>query len=247
MGNTSFCNNWGVTGVRSLDSVYGSGSSFYLKAIADFLGVGYIFFGIQNMYNITCWYVAEILVIYIMFPLLMKITSYKILKSSLLLYVLYLLSRKIPNFINFYLLCFIVGMLLSKYGVLSRLACNIHKAKLKFSILVLLVLSVGLRLLVGLKADLLLTFAIMGVALIIQRDAKKFAKLFKLLGIHSANIFMTHTFFYYYFFSEYIHYPRYPVFVLVFLLINCLVYSIFLEWLKDRLSYCFNYSFKRIN
>ena len=91
-------------------------------------------------------------------------------------------------------------MVLAKYGILSRLANNMHKAKLQFSILVLLILSVGLRLIVGLKADLLLTFAIIGLALIIQREAESFAKLFKFLGIHSANIFMTHTFFYYYFF-----------------------------------------------
>lgn len=234
-----------VTSSRPLDSVYGN--DFYLKALLDFLGIGYIIFGFQNMYNVTCWYVGEILVIYIMFPLLLKISGYRLLKSLLLFYVVYLISRKIPYFINFYLLCFIIGMVLAKYGILSRLVDNIHKAKLQFSILVLLVLSVGLRLLVGLNADLLLTFAIIGLALIIQRETKKIAKLFKLLGIHSANIFMTHTFFYYYFFSEYIHYPRYPVFVLIFLLINCLVYSTCLEWIKDRLLYCFNYSFERNN
>lgn len=236
-----------ITCSRPLAIVYGNGNDFYLKALLDFLGIGYIIFGFQNMYNVTCWYVGEILVIYIMFPLLLKISGYRLLKSLLLFYVVYLISRKIPYFINFYLLCFIIGMILAKYGILSRLANNMHKAKLQFSILVLLILSVGLRLIVGLKADLLLTFAIIGLALIIQREAENFAKLFKFLGIYSANIFMTHTFFYYYFFSEYIHYPRYPIFVLIVLLINCLVYSTCLEWIKDRLLYCFNYSFKRNN
>lgn len=225
--------------------MYGSGSDFYLKALTDFLGVGYIFFGLQSMYNVTCWYVAELLVIYMMFPLLLKVAGFKLVKSSLLFYVLYLLSRKIPHFIHLYLLCFIIGMLLAKHGVLDKLVNNIYKIKIQIILFFLLFFSVALRLLVGTKADLLLAFTIIGIALVIKINTKNIAIFFRLLGVHSANIFMTHTFFYYYFFTEYIYYPRCPFFVLVFLLINCLVYSLFLELLKDRLTHCFNYIFNR--
>ena len=53
------------------------------------------------------------------------------------------------------------------------------------------------------------------------------------LGKHSMNIFLFHTFIYYYWFREWIYAPRNPLVIFVMLLAICCVVSVVLEWVKN--------------
>ncbi len=58
-----------------------------------------------------------------------------------------------------------------------------------------------------------------------------------LLGKHSMNIFLFHTFIYYYWFQEYIYITRNPLIIYLSLLCACIIISIFIEQLKRVLHF----------
>ena len=59
------------------------------------------------------------------------------------------------------------------------------------------------------------------------------------LGKHSMNIFLFHTFIYYFWFREYIYFTRMPIIIYLILLIVCIVISVMLEWVKKYTIYRF--------
>lgn len=57
------------------------------------------------------------------------------------------------------------------------------------------------------------------------------------LGKHSMNIFLFHTFIYYYWFKDFIYYTRNPLLIFMILLSVCLVISMGIEYLKKVLHF----------
>lgn len=57
------------------------------------------------------------------------------------------------------------------------------------------------------------------------------------LGKHSMNIFLFHTFIFYYWFKSFIYSPRNPFLILCLLLGVCLLLSIFLEKVKQWIGF----------
>ena len=53
------------------------------------------------------------------------------------------------------------------------------------------------------------------------------------IGKHSYNIFLFHTFIYYYYFPEYIYWSKNPLIIYATLLMTCLLISIGIEKMKD--------------
>lgn len=225
-----------ITGLRTLGEVYGTGTTSILKGVLDLFGIGYIIYGFDNMYNVTCWYIGEILILYLFFPLFMRASKYNFIKTTILFLIIYRLSKFIPNFVPLYLLCFCFGMLLEKYGILDYLVQYIGYKLSTLFFFTLFLSCIFIRIHQTTKIDLLLTLSIIGLALTFAKDNKLIFNILSILGKHSANIFMVHTFFYYYFFPTFIHYPKYPMLVLLFLLSICLIYSIFLERVKNYLK-----------
>ena len=61
-----------ATGLRSFSAIYGNGKTSVLYFIIDFFGLGGRF-DHNHMYNVTCWYIALALGLYILFPFLFYI------------------------------------------------------------------------------------------------------------------------------------------------------------------------------
>lgn len=57
------------------------------------------------------------------------------------------------------------------------------------------------------------------------------------IGSHSMNIFMFHTFIYYYYFEDFIYYTRNPLLIFITLLVVCLILSMGIEYLKKKLHF----------
>lgn len=61
--------------------------------------------------------------------------------------------------------------------------------------------------------------------------------LLKFLGKHSTNIFLTHTFIYYYFYTEYIYSLKYDWLILIVMLSLCSIVSMVMEFAKKLCGY----------
>lgn len=227
-----------ATGMRSFDTVYGTGLSSVLLAIGDFLGINDWFLLTDHMYNITCWYVSLALFLYLLFPF-----YYRLLNKSILCFVgINLFLGCIPSDTLFlsepiWAVPFAVGMICAKTGVLDQIKSQIHQKK-PSTIAGSVVLFLGSAYAswnYPLLFDSAFAFAIICVLLTALRFLPSSAvKLFRFLGKHSSNIFMTHTFFFYYFWTDFIYAPRYPILILLLLLMVCLLWSIVLEFVKGK-------------
>jgi peptidoglycan/LPS O-acetylase OafA/YrhL len=62
-------------------------------------------------------------------------------------------------------------------------------------------------------------------------------KAFEFVGIHSFNIFLFHTFIYYYYFPDFIYSFKYPVLIFAVLLGICLVISVGIEKFKKEIGF----------
>jgi len=83
--------------------------------------------------------------------------------------------------------------------------------------------------------------AILSIALVIIVKTWKSirfmpVKALTFIGVHSMNIFMFHTFIYYYYWQSFIYATRNPVVIFATLLIACLLISVLLQHLKHYLS-----------
>ena len=63
------------------------------------------------------------------------------------------------------------------------------------------------------------------------------SKIMEFIGKHSMNMFLIHTFIYYFWFREFVYSFRWPVLIVLVLLIITLFISVILELLKKALSY----------
>jgi len=62
-------------------------------------------------------------------------------------------------------------------------------------------------------------------------------KILGMLGGHLFNVFLFHTFIYYYFFSDFIYSFKYPVLIFLVLFVTCLAISMFLEYVKRHIGF----------
>jgi peptidoglycan/LPS O-acetylase OafA/YrhL len=65
------------------------------------------------------------------------------------------------------------------------------------------------------------------------------------LGKYSMDIYMIHTFIFYYFFKDFIYSFKYPILIFCALMIICLTISVFLEYFKKII--CLPVLIKKIN
>ena len=57
------------------------------------------------------------------------------------------------------------------------------------------------------------------------------------LGKHSYNIFLFHTFIYYYWFHDYIYWSKNPIMIPLTLLLVCILISMLIEWMKSKFGF----------
>lgn len=214
---------------RTLDQPYGTDTNHWLMLLTDFLGLNDVY-----SYNITWWFNRLIIIFYLLFPILFRLTAYK---------PLVLLSLPIaylePSFCPFYF-----GIVVSRYRenvntFLNRLpAWSIVLMAAVMAILLCFVRELSdIPFLHGTNIDALTTLClallIVGWANVRPTDYR----VLTYLGKHSMNMYLVHTFIFLYFFSDFIYQFRYPVLIVLALLLTSLALSIAIEQLKKVLSF----------
>lgn len=207
------------------------------------------FFGFHG-YNPTWWFASLIISLYCIFPFIkLLIDKYKLI--SLLLTVPFLfISIDIPliqvNFILPWLHPFALGIYSSNTSMLCSLKeFFICPGKQKIFKDIFLILILFLLILYrqfgyqfnGIKIDGLLGLAVILWAFIYIKPLSYSGKFLSLLGTHSFNIFLFHTFIYMFFFPEFFSNKELSLVLLFVLLIACLSISMAIEWFKNKISF----------
>ena len=226
---------------RGLSVPYGEANHIEML-IKDILGINSF-----QSYNITWWFNQLIICLYLLFPILYFVTK----KISVLVIIFwYLILRLkipfIPNEVVYWTLHFSLGILLAQNT--EKISIFLNRFN-RFLLLGFFVLTFGalyvvrnyaiVPILNGTTADAFLAvniaFLVILTVRIIKHNAMKYttSKSLKFLGKHSTNIYMIHTFIYYYWFSDFIYLFKYPIVIFVVLLAICLIISIVLEYLKE--------------
>lgn len=214
---------------RTFSDAYGTHS--YLKAVLDFFGLYNLVGGLG--YNPTWWFYSCIIILYLLFPFLYRFLrrwSYLIISVSFLLPVVSSLPVVSP--IAKYLLPFVVGIWMA---MVPRKTFN--QISLSQIVLTLLGLSI-IRNFSGNLIALTDTLLCIGLALLVSKITmpKKLEGVFVELGKHSMNIFLFHTFIYFYWFREIIYITRNPIIIFFELIVSCYIISKLIEFLKHKIG-----------
>jgi len=202
-------------------------------------------FTLGNGYNITWWFMRVYLVLILIFPVinyLLKKTDKRYF-IDILIHVLVFVGityiTKIPKVASLrwdfkiifdYIPTFILGLIISKYDLLSIVKACVNEHKIISIISIpLLYACYYMRTHYGLaRYDSIFTLII--VISISMISCLYESKILSILGKHSNNIFMIHTFFYYMWFPYFIYSPRYVLLVFTLLMIISLVSSFALNY-----------------
>ena len=227
-----------ISGMRPLSDVYGTEFGWFFRLFTDVLGINYLLYGLNYLFNITCWYMSVALLTYFLFPFLNQILQ----KNRITFCAVIIASIALPKFLPInglkWIVYFEIGMLLAYTGALDLAVKSVNgkKALTDIGITIAFVFSAILYyynhdLFGGLFAVSIIVFVLMA-----YNRLRFIGKPLAFVGKHSANIFMMHTFFYHYYFREVIYFLKYPVLVLATLLAVCLAYSAILQSFKMLFS-----------
>jgi hypothetical protein len=222
---------------RNLSVVYQDGNQ-YKMLLTDFLGLN----GLMS-YNITWWFNQLIICLYLCFPLLyFLLKKWKIfaLISSMLLWLIPI--PIIPDVMRMWLIHFCLGIIFALNVDAINNFLNRYNRFLLLVLLILLmcflVLARGMRFIPffnGIRIDAFLAVNVILLSIIVIRNIPCLNSLLQYLGKHSMNMYMIHTFIYYYWFNRFIYSFEYPVLIFVALTCISLGISILLELLKKQI------------
>ncbi len=222
---------------RTLESVYGDG--VYGKLLIQMLGV-HMFTDVSYGYNATWWFMSLIIVLYALFPLMFKLTKmfglWFVALCAILLFV------PIP-LINDWLFPFAVGIWLSQHnGFIAIFNWLDSLGSKRFLVLIALTIFAAWYRQNGWLFDSIRADTFFGILLILLTTeiallSPHLRKALEFIGIHSFNIFLFHTFIYYYYFPDFIYSFKYPVLIFAVLLGICLIISMGIEKLKEVIGF----------
>ncbi len=211
---------------RNPIEIYGTGVNGIYNFLVDFFGVAHLFN--TPTFNATWWFMGEILRLYILFPLLYScVKNNKILLLGLGVVMCFFYDNLV------WFLPFICGMLIAEKDYFSWYI-NLKGSK-KCMIILAFFAFVLIRPIFEVKIDTMFALGIITFILLFIKPESIFGRVFEVLGKHSGNLFMFHTFIYAYYFKDFIYGFYHPVIILLILLIVCLVISWTIERLKHIL------------
>lgn len=211
-------------------------------AVTDFFGLAY-FFNTPTM-NDTWWFMSAIIVLYLIFPLLMRamrwspealvVVSFIAMKSTWLTELPYVgkLFIWIPPFV--------LGMYFAHVNGLARIERHANNWGKR------IVLTVSLLYLGGLLKhysgyqlyfDSIFALAVVLFCYLVVSRIPFVRKGMEVLGSFSGLIFMFHTFIYHDYFRSFIYGFRYAPLIMLVLTLICLVIAVGLKYLKKLIRY----------
>lgn len=215
---------------RTFSEVYGSHA--LIKAGLEFLGIYNLFGGLG--YNPTWWFYSCIIVLYLLFPFLEKINRKwpYLFASAVMVFPLFAFLPVVCSFAR-YLLPFVVGMWMASMpkATFDRISSG--------QIIITLFGLAAVRNFSNSLTPIVDTLMCVGLALLISKlqVPKLIRGIFESLGKHSMNIFMFHTFIFYYWFRDLIYITRNPLIIFIELLGICWIISVVLEFIKNKIGF----------
>lgn len=215
---------------RTLMDAYGDHVA--LKGILDFFGLLKMF-GIDS-YNPTWWFYSCIIILYLLFPLLNRwlwSSTYLVVSVALTIGFLHFVPG--INVIAGYLFVFLAGILLSRMPLKWG-----EKAKWWHFVLGLMLMALW-RMGSNSPKHIVDAMLCVGMALLIYKLPLDnwIGNIFAALGEHSMNMFLTHSFIFYFWFSKYIYITRNPLLIFLSLTISTYLLSVGIEWLKRKVGF----------
>ena len=215
---------------RTFTNAYGDHAA--IKGVLDLFGM-LSMFGIDS-YNPTWWFYSCILILYLLFPLINKFlwrTPYFVLSVALSIGMFAFIPG--INVIASYLFVFLTGM------VLARMPLDwINNTKWWQIAIALMLLAVWRMSQLSPKhiADAMLCA---GMAFLINKLAfdNWIGNVLAELGKHSMNMFLIHTFIFYFWFTDYIYITRNPLLILLSLVVPSFLCSVFIERIKNEIGF----------
>ena len=196
----------------------------------DLLGIHSLVFcrpGDVTCYNPTWWFYACIILLYVLFPLLYRLVRRDALLAVLAALVISLLPLPFLQVIRFYIIAFVFGMMMVITDIPSP------ARRLRYLYLPVLALLMFFRTMTTypLLIDCFITLGLVQVYRAFSLPAV-LSKGLVFLGKHSMNIFLFHTFIFYFWFRDFIYASRNPLIIFLTLLVVCVIISMLLEQVK---------------
>ena len=220
------------------------GDDLYTKCVNmlfDSLGLAHVFN--TPTLNATWWYMSYALLLVLVTPFfiwLSKRARLMVIPITIIVPRFLLDLNEIGNahFLPRYLLALVLGIICAQYCVFERIVKKFVVADFVLAILFCVILGI-FRQKVGyyeiIEALLAMLICYLSVKLIPLH--KRSSSLFAFLGEHSMNIFLIHTFIYYYYCPRFIYSFKYAGLILLVLLTTSLMLSVFIEFLKRIVGY----------
>lgn len=217
---------------RTFTDAYGE--HVVLRAFLDFFGLLKLF-GV-DCYNPTWWFYSCIIVFYLLFPLLNKYLD----TAPFLIIIIAVTSGIFSSFgiksagvFSPYLLTFISGILVSKMPLKWIEHVNLWQI-----IVSLLLLCIYRMIPISPKNIVDSLICIFSAIMLYKFNLSRLTyTVFTHMGKHSMNMFLVHTFFFYYWFREAIYYTRNPILIFLTLVTISYLVSVIIEWLKKRIGF----------
>lgn len=239
---------------RTLESVYTRDVA--IKFALNLLGL-HKFFGFWG-YNETWWYISLTIGLYLLFPVLRILVRryglFVVVINAPLVFIpfKYYATLGLLWVVLVYLFTFTLGIYASQVDLFVKMKSALpgHRGMKQLLITALLMLIIWQRMHGVLLPETLdsatvfngvLAFWIVVFGYELVFPFRPLGRLLTFIGEHSYNIFLFHTFIYYYYFGDFIYAFKYPVVIFMVLLSLCLLVSGAIEKLKalvgiDRLT-----------
>lgn len=231
---------------RSFIEVYKS--HIALKLLLNVLGFQQ-YFGYYG-YNPTWWFISAIIALYLIFPFLRTLTvNYRhyflVICFSLMFVNVQSMHFNPYETIKYWIFPFVFGIYCSENNIFYELECIRKKYAISnlscLFIYIFLLIMLALQRTYGLLVTYVMVDTFFGFTIIlIGKDflskSNYFNKYMVIIGKHSFNIFLFHTFIYAFYFTDFIYLSRCPPIIFLVLLISCLFISLVLEKMKQILN-----------
>ena len=230
---------------RPLEAAYGENTNLVLSFINDLIGrQGF------SSYNITWWFNAIILALWLLFPLLYIAIKDRVVSVCLLIFlfvnpgdILYALHFIAPG-LPAYIIPFTLGIFIAMHvNRINKILNTIHPyivLGISFVGAIALIFMRGYPLFenfTGFKVEPFATvFVVLAVVSLCRVTGLLFAFM-QYVGKHSMNMYLTHTFIFGYFFTDFIYGFKSPILIFLALFITSLLLSICIEFVKRRIGF----------
>lgn len=206
------------------------------------------FIGISSSINNEWWFLIDYIVLIAFYPLIVEVVcrynKYKVVLYSFLIFCIGAIANVISYGINITVFKFIFnimtlqfmfvsGIIICKYKIYDYIDEHVNK----WHCIIIFIISVSIIFIFPVKT---LIYSIITPILVFSlvKMIKK-SKVLITLGIHSNNIWLTHTFFCYYYFSKLTFMPRYSILIVIWTILLSLISSMILNKIKKLLIQIF--------